>query len=99
MGTPAPAEDLQGGGPGGLFCGRQGAALFSSVYDAQHDTAIQRLARFSLSSVFLIDCVKNAEIPDRVPHGPIQGFYGRSSMASFSRTISHIISGSPALCM
>lgn len=46
------------------------AVLFSAVYHAPLNVAIQRIARFSLSQVDPVDSLENAEVPDQAWHRP-----------------------------
>ena len=52
------------------------AVLYTSIYHAQAQVAIQRIARFSRSAIHLSDCIAEAEIPLQVQHRLIHGYYG-----------------------
>ena len=52
------------------------AVLFSGVYHAPLQTAIQRIARFSDNQAHLDYCIELSEIPVQVRHRQIQAFYG-----------------------
>ena len=52
------------------------AVLFSNVFHAPDAVAIQRIMKFSGSTLHLHQCLDTAEVPLQVRHRPIQGFYG-----------------------
>ena len=52
------------------------AVLFTSLYHAREQIAIQRIARFHPSDIRLADCIENAEVPMQVRHRLIHCYYG-----------------------
>eukprot|EP00435_Cladocopium_sp_Y103_P055424 s705_g18.t1 len=57
------------------------AVLFTAVYHAPDQVAIQRIATFSATPVHLDECLDKAEIPHQVRHRPIQASYGWRTIA------------------
>ena len=52
------------------------AVLFTSLFHAQEQVEVQRIARFSHSEVSLSDCIEQAEVPMQVRHRLIHCFHG-----------------------
>jgi hypothetical protein len=73
------------------------AVLFSAVYHAPLNVAIQGIARFSLSQVDPVDSLENAEVPDQAWHRPLHGFgdftrwcIGRNSCTTLASDAHHM---------
>ena len=69
------------------------ATLYTMIFHARAQVAIQRIARFSRSPVHLSDCVDYAEVPHQVRHRLIHGYYGWRSIHDHPQPATQLVDG------